>query len=325
MNPLRRALLAAMLAGATLPYGALHAQTQDAGKPARILLGFAAGGGFDAFTRVLAEALSQELNRPVIVENRVGAGSAVAAAALTRSPPDGTVMMVGPDSLVAINPLTTKNLSYNPDELIPVSTINEFGFAMVSGANPKMNSLQEYVEWAKKNPEKVSFGVSALGSPLHFFGLMLSQAADVPIQIVPFSGAAPVATALMGGHISAGMSNISSVVEQHRSGNMRVLAVTTPQRDPQLPDVPTFAEAGYPQITGTSFTALFAPPGTPQSIIDEWSTATQKVMQRPDVRERFEKMGLTPVGDTPADVVRRTKEAIELWRPIIAQSGYTAD
>lgn len=325
MKPLRRALLAALLVGAALPYGVSQAQAQEAGKPARILLGFAAGGGFDAFTRVVAEALSQELNRPVIVENRPGAGSAIAAGALTRAPADGTVMMLGPDSLVTTNPLISKNLNYNPDDLVPVSTVNEISFALVTGADPKVETLQEYLDWAKKNPEKMSLGVSALGSQLHFFGLMVGQAAEVPVQIVPFAGAAPVATALMGGHISAGISNISSVVELHRAGSMKVLAVTSPQRDPQLPDVPTFAEAGFPQISGTSFTAIFAPPGTPQPIIDEWSTAIQKVMQRPDVRERFQKMSLTPVGDTPADVVRRTQESIELWRPVIASSGYTVD
>lgn len=321
----RRYFLGALAACAMAPL-AIPTTFAAEQKPAKIIVGFSPGGGFDAVARVIADALSKELNRTIMVENRPGAGSRVAVDHLRQGAPDGSVMMLGPDALQAMYPFIYKSLNYDPQrDLVPVSTIAEFSFSLMSGANPKVNNFEEFVKWAKANPDSASYGVSAMGSPLHFFGLMLGKAIDVPVQIVPFQGAAPVVTALMGGHISSGMSSTSSVVPLHQAGNVKILAVTSPERDPQLPDVPTFKELGYPNITAMSFHALYAPPGTPDNIVREWADALSKVVKTDAVRERFASLGLIPVGGTPEELKARVQESIGFWKPVIEESGYVAD
>src|SRR5690606_15267329 len=152
------------LAAAVLSTLAMSASAADQ-RPAKIIVGFSAGGGFDTVTRIVADALSKEMNRPIIVENRPGAGSRVAVDNLRQAPTDGSVMMLGPDALLSMYPFIYKSLNYDPQkDLVPVSTVAEFGFGMMTGSNPKVETLAEYVEWAKANPDSASYGVSALGS-----------------------------------------------------------------------------------------------------------------------------------------------------------------
>lgn len=315
-----RSLIATALA-ATLPLAAL---AQDA--PAKILVGFPAGGSFDTIARVLAEKLKTELNRPVVVDNKPGAGGRIAVDVLKAAPADGSVMMLGPDALRALYPFTFKKLSYDPvKDLVPVGTVSEFAFAMASGTEPKVNTMAEFVAWAKKNPEKANFGIPARGAPHHFFGLVLGDAVGVKMVDVPFQGSAPMATALMGGHISSSIDVLSSLVEGHKAGKLKVLAVSSAQRDPQLPDVPTFAEAGYPAITGMGFNALYAPAGTPAAMVSQWNKAVTKVLAMPEVKDRLLAMGFHPVGQSPEELAMRGVNAAKRWEPVIKASGFSAD
>lgn len=315
-----RGLIATTLA-ATLPLAAL---AQDA--PAKILVGFPAGGSFDTIARVLADKLKVELNRPVVVDNKPGAGGRIAVDVLKAAPTDGSVVMLGPDALRALYPFTFKKLSYDPvKDLVPVGTVSEFAFAMASGADPKVNTLAEYVAWAKKNPARANFGIPARGAPHHFYGLVLGDTVGVQMVDVPFQGSAPMATALMGGHISSSIDVLSSLVESHKAGKLKVLAVSSDKRDPQLPDVPTFAEQGYPAITGMGFNALYAPAGTPASVVTQWNKALAKALAQPDVKERLLAMGFHPVGQSPEELAARGANAAKRWEPVIKASGFSAD
>ena len=159
----------------------------------RILVGFPAGGSFDALARILAEKLKDELKRPVIVENRPGAGGRVAVDALRAAAPDGNTVMLGPDALVALYPYTMRKLTYDPQrDLVPVGTVAEFPFAIAAGSEPAVKTLADYVAWARKNPEKANFGIPARGAPHHFFGMVLGQAVGVKMEDVPFQGSAPI-------------------------------------------------------------------------------------------------------------------------------------
>lgn len=316
-----RLLLSATL---MLTLGLQSAQAQD--NAAKILVGFPAGGSFDAIARVLADKLKVELNRPVVVDNKPGAGGRIAVDALKAAPADGSVMMLGPDALISMYPFTMRKLNYDPKkDLTPIGTVAEFPFAMATGADPKVNNLAEFIQWAKRNPQKANYGIPALGAPHHFFGLILGEAIGVPLQTVPFQGSAPITLALIGGQISSGIDVMSSIVENHRAGKVRMLAVSSPQRVAQAPDVPTFAESGYPSITGMGFNALYAPGNTPAAVVKTWNEALAKVLSLPDVKERLFVMGFQPVGKSPEELISRSDVSSKYWGPVIKASGYVAD
>ena len=312
--------LAALFAASVFP----PVLAQDS--PARILVGFPAGGSFDSIARILADKLKTELNRPVVVDNKPGAGGRIAVDHLKNAPADGSVMMLGPDALSALYPFTFRKLSYDlKKDLVPVGTVAEFPFAMAAGADPKVATLAEYVAWARKNPQKANYGIPALGAPHHFFGMVLGDAIGVPMQNVPFLGSAPIAMALMGGQISSGIDVLSSLVENHRAGKIRLLAVSSEARVPQAPDVPTFAELGYPSITGMGFNALYAPAHTPAAAVATWNRAVAKVLNMPDVKEKLSSMGFLPVGKSPEELAERSAQAARRWEPVIKASGFVAD
>lgn len=307
---------------AALPFGSWAQSTP----PARLLVGFPAGGSFDAIARLLAEKLRGELERPVVVENKPGAGGRLAVDVLKTSPNDGSVVMLGPDALTALYPFTFRKLSYDPArDLVPIGTVSEFPFAIAAGADPAVKTLAEYVAWAKQNPLKANYGIPARGAPHHFFGMLLGNTIGVKLEDVPFQGSAPMIVGLIGGQISAAIDVMTSLTEQHRGGKLRVLAVSSPQRAPQLPDVPTFAEQGYPAITGMGFNALYAPAGTSAAVVTTWNQALAKVVKLPDVRERLAIMGFLPVGGSTEELVSRQNAAAKRWEPVIKASGFTAD
>lgn len=317
------ALLAlAAQAGTVGLMGAAHAETSAA----RIIVGFPAGGGFDAVARMLADKLRVELKRPVMVDNRPGAGGRMAVETLKTAPRDGSVVMLGPEALVSLYPYTLRKLNYDPaKDLTPIGTVSEFPFTFITGANPAVKSLGEYITWAQKNADKANYGVPARGSQHHFFGILLGKTIGIKMEDIPYQGSAPMLIGVMGGQISAGIDVMGSSLEQHRAGKVRVVAVSSPQRMPQLPDVPTFAELGYPDITGMGFNALYAPSGVSQEVVATWSNALIKVMADPSVREQLMQQGSMPVGKGPEDLAERGRKAALRWAPIIKESGFVGD
>lgn len=320
----RRKLSAALMAGLLGLTVGLPVQAQDAS--VKILVGFPAGGSFDAIARLLADKFKTELNRPVVVENKVGAGGRIAVDILKMSPADGSVLMLGPDALTSFYPFTFKKLNYDAKkDLVPVGTVAEFAFGLAVGTAPKVNTWAEYVAWAKKNPQQANYGIPALGAPHHFYGILLGQAIDVPMMNVPYQGSAPIMLALMGGQISASIDVATSQVEAHRAGKIKILAVTSDARIPQAPEVPTFAELGYPNVSGMGFNALYAPPNTPATTVATLNQALAKVMAQADVKEKLNVMGFLPVGKSTQELIDRQNASAKKWEPIIKASGFTAD
>ncbi len=309
--------LVAVAIGAT----ALTANAQDG--PARILVGFSAGGSFDAIARLVGEKVKDELHRPIVVDNRPGAGGRLAVDTLKQAPADGSVIMLGPDALASLYPYTLKHISYDPKkDLKPVTTVAEFAFGFATGANPKITKWADFVDWAKKHPKEANYGVPAMGSPHQFFGLLIGEAIGVPMQPVPFQGSAPIAMALMGGQIPATVDVMSSLMENYKAGKINVLAVSSEQRIPQAPDIPTFKELGLPMATGLGFNALYAPAGTPDKEVAKWSDAVAKALAQPDVRKKLLEMGYMPVGKGPEELAARQASSVKRWEPVIKASGY---
>ena len=325
MQQFSRRLLSHALLASLLGFAALGSQAQE-GSPAKILVGFPAGGSFDAIARLIADKAKTELNRPVIVDNKAGAGGRIAVDVLKASPADGSVVMLGPDALTALYPFTYKKLNYDPKkDLVPIGTAAEFAFSLAVGTAPKVSTWAEYVTWAKANPKDANYGIPALGAPHHFFGILLGNAIGVEMQHVPFQGSAPINLALIGGQISSSIDVASSQVENHKAGKIRMLAVSTEQRIPQVPEVPTFTELGLPIVSGAGFNALYAPANTPAGAVEAWSKALVKIMAMPDVKEKLVGMGYFPVGKSTQELIERQNAAIRKWEPVIKASGFTAD
>ena len=300
-----------------------HAQAADA--PARIVVGFPPGGSVDTIARLLAEKLREELKRTVIVESKPGAGGRIAAQGLKAMPADGSVVMLAPDALVTTNPFVFKKLTYDVAELVPVSMVAEFQFAFATGAESGNKTFGDYLKWARANKNAANFGSPAAGSPLHFVGLMIGREIGVDLLHVPFQGGSPLVTALVGNQVSAGVNTLTDMLEMHKAGRLRILAVTGTQRAPQLPDVPSLSELGFKQVIARGFFGVYAPAGTPAAAVATWNTALGRVLQLPDVRERLGALGLVPRGSTPEDLARLAREDAAVWGPVIKASGFSVD
>jgi tripartite-type tricarboxylate transporter receptor subunit TctC len=317
----RRQALHGLLASALLACAPAARSQGGSDTPAKILVGYPAGGSLDTLARFLADKLKDELKRPVIVDNKPGAGGRVVVDILKNAPADGSVMLLGPDALAVIFPFVTQKLTYDPKtDLQPVSTVVDFPFALSAGAMPPVKTLAGYTQWASAN-----FGAPGAGGGHHFLGLMFSKAIGVNLQNIPYQGGAPMMSNLIGGQVSLGFEVLGGQLEYHRGGKVRMLAVSSATRVPQAPDVPTFAELGYPNLTVSGFHAVFAPPKTPAPVVATWNQALARVVARPDVREKLLAWGYLPKTGTPEELTQRITEDAARWSPVIKASGFSID
>jgi tripartite-type tricarboxylate transporter receptor subunit TctC len=317
----RRAALLTILA-ATLAAGA-QAQVD---KPVRILVGFAPGGSADTAARLLAERMAGELKQPVVVDNKPGAGGRIAAELLKSAAPDGSTLMLTPIVVPVLAPLVFSKLPYNPaTDFAPVAHVANFQFGLsVHGAHPAKN-MKDLAGWWKGNPAQANFGTPGPGSLPHFFGVMIAGGTGVDLVHVPFNGGAPLMNALVGSQVSSGIDTLVDQIEMHRAGKTRILATSGATRSPLLPDVPTFGEAGFKGVEGTSWFAVYAPAKTPAATIQQVNEAVNKALSAAEVRERFGKLGLEPTGGSPADLAAIMKRDTERWAPVVKASGFKAD
>jgi len=300
------------------------ARAQDG--PVRILVGFPPGGSADLIARLAADKARDALAVPVIVENRPGAGGQIAADALKNAATDGRTLMVSPIAITVINPLTHRKLAYDPEkDFAPVSLAVNFQLAFTAGPATPSKTLAEYVAWVKGDPRRASFGVPAAGSLPHFFGLLFGRAIGTELVHVAYKGGAPLLNDLIGGQIPVGIDVLSEAVPHHRAGKLRILASSGAKRSPIAPEVPTFAELGYPRIQGDGWFAFHAPAKTPSAAIERLSAALGGAIRSTDVTERLLKLGFEPVGSTPAELARRMADDRAKWAPIVQASGFSAD
>ncbi|CAM3962052.1 Twin-arginine translocation pathway signal protein [Bordetella tumbae] len=307
--------------------GASQAVAQQTSRPpVKILVGFSPGGTLDVVTRALADQLSAPLNRAVVVENKPGAGGRIAINTLLAAPVDGSVAMLCPDFLESIYPFVFNKLDYDPQrDILPVSTVVEFAMALAVPASSSSKSFREYADWVQSNPEKAYFGHAASGGPTHFLGLQIAKVIGAPLQDVPFQGAAPVITNLMGGIVAAGTSTVGDFAQHHNAGKLRVLAVTSAQRSPLLPDVPTFSELGRKDLTAVGLLAICLAPGTAAPVVSEWSTSVRKAVATEQFASKIRTLGFVNMGSSPAEARARFKEMRDFWEPVVKESGFKAD
>ena len=318
----RRAVGIALALGACALAG--PALAQSGSNTIRILVGFPPGGGTDAIARVLADKLKDQLNQPVVVENKAGAGGQIAAQVLKASPPDGNTLFISHDHTISILPLVMRNPGYDPArDFVAVAGFATFVNALgVSGGTPA-RSMPEYIAWVRQQGGgKGTIGIPAPASVPEFLVKLIGQKYGVDLQSAPYRGSAPMMADMLGNQIGAGVASIPDFIENHKAGKIRVVAVMGTARQAAMPEVPTFAELGLAGFEDVPYYGLFAPAGTPQSAIDRISAALSKVVAQPEVRERLSSMGLT-VGFMPQQqLASRERAYTQTWTRIIKSSGF---
>jgi tripartite-type tricarboxylate transporter receptor subunit TctC len=327
-TPSRRSLLSRLLrtsalAGAALTMGLAFAQSP---KPIRVLVGFPPGGGTDAIARTLAEKLKDELGQPVVVENRPGAGGQIAAQALKAAVPDGTTLFLTHDHTISILPQVVKNPGFDPArDFVPVGGFATFVNAFaVSGGTPA-KSFTEYVNWVKTTGNgKGAVGIPAPASTPEFLVKLLGQKYQLDLVSAPYRGSAPMIADMLGNQIGAGVASVQDFIENHKAGKVRVVGVLGAKRQAAMPDVPTFDEMGLKGFEDLPYYGIYAPAGTPQKFITDFSAALAKVVALPDVRDHLTAMGLTVGHMTPQQLGAREKAYTEAWTRIIKTSGFVA-
>lgn len=321
---IRRKLLTTLALASSLLMGTTAMAQAD--KTLRIIVGFPAGVSIDVVTRILTEKMKDELKRPVIVDNRPGAGGRLAADLLKAAAPDGNTVMITPIVVPVLAPMVFSKLSYNPEtDFAPVGKVCDFSFALAVPANAPVKNLKEYAAWLKANPQQANFGSPAAGSLPHFFGVMIGTALNVDMVHVPFNGGAALQSAVLGGHAPAGIDVVMEWQQNAKSGKVTILATSGAQRSKVMPDVPTFKEQGFPDAVGQGWFAMYAPAKTPAASIDEINKALNKALANPEVRERFAALGLEPGGGSAADLLKTMHEDTKRWSPIVKKSGFKAD
>jgi len=311
--------------GALLLLAACGAQAQVA-KPLKIIVGFPPGGSADVAARLVGERMATELERPVVIENKPGAGGRIAAELLKNAAADGGTLMIAPVVVPVLAPMVFGRLGYDPaTDFAPVASVANFQFGIVVAASHPAKNLQELIAWYRANPRDANFGSPAPGSLPHFFGTMLARGAGVELVHVPFSGGAPLVTAIVGGQVSAGIDVLAEQVELHRSGKLRVLATSGATRSTLLPEVPTAGESGLRGVEGSGWFAIYAPAKTPEAAIRLLNAAVNKALAAPELRDRFVQLGLEPTGGSPADLAATMKRDAERWAPGVKASGFRGD
>ena len=303
------------------------AQTTNAWptKPIKIIVGYSAGGATDVLARLVSVGMGNTLGQSIVVENRPGANSNVGAEIVARSTPDGYTLYAF-SIANTINATLYPNLSYDPiKDFEPIGMIAKIPNILVVNPNLPVKTLAEYVRYAKDAKDGVTFASSGSGSSIHLSGEMFKMQAKIQMLHIPYKGSAPAVTDLLGGQVESMFDNAPSALPHIKAGKLRPIAVTSAQRSPFLPDVPTIAESGYPGFDVQSWFALVAPAGTPKSIITQLNAALNKALNSPEVRQRMQELAATPEPGSPEKMAAFEASEIKRWRDVVKASGAKAE
>lgn len=310
----------------TLPFCqvAAHAQTYPT-KSVRFVVGFPAGGATDVVARTISQKLGEALGQPVVVDNRAGAASNIAAELVAHAPKDGHTIFMGTVS-TSINPSLYKKLAYDPlKDFTPVSQVTGTPFLFVVHPSLPARSVKEFIALAKSKPGELNYGSAGSGSGGHLFVEMFGSMARVKLMHVPYKGAAPATTATLSGETIFMFDNIVTTLPLARAGKLRPLAVTTATRSAAAPEIPTLSEAGVPGYDANAWFGVFVPTGTPQPVINRLNAEIVKIVKLPEMRDRFLALGAEPLGSTPAEFAAFFRNEVAKWAKVVTASGARVD
>jgi tripartite-type tricarboxylate transporter receptor subunit TctC len=318
-----RALFGTALLAFVLLLGAAAPALADTypSKPIKLIVASAAGGPLDIVGRAVAEKLSDRLKQPVVSEIRSGAGGNIAADLVGKSPPDGYTLLLVLSTTLTVNPSLYKGVTFN---LRPIAIINTATQLMVVHPSVPVNTLAEFVAWAKQNGP-VTYGHAGNGTPSHLVMEYFRLRAGFETLPVPYRGSAPLVSDLLAGQFKAAFGATVGLIPQIAAGRLRPLAISSSTRSALAPDVPTVAESGYPGFNLETGFILLAPAGTPDEIVTLLEREVREALQAPDLRESFRKQDLRIVGSTPAEAEAFIKADTELWADVVKRTGMKAE
>jgi tripartite-type tricarboxylate transporter receptor subunit TctC len=295
-------------------------------KPIRVIIPFVAGGSSDIVGRAIASKFQEYLGQPGVVENKPGANGSIAAEFVAKADPDGYTILVGSIGVFSINAALFKDLRYNPvRDFAPITLAVTTPNILVTKPDLPVNSMKELVDYAKKNPGKLSYCSSGTGSSDHLTGELWKQGSGLFAVHVPYRGGAACQTDIMGSQVDISFQNMGAVTNYIKGNRMKAFAVTARTRHPQLPNVPTVLEAGFPDLVVTSWQAAAAPAKTPREVVARLNDATVKALRSPDVRERMTQIGFDVVAGTPEEFGKFMQEEVDRWTKVVQRGAIKPD
>ena len=314
----------AITALALLPAWAV-AQDSWPAKPVTMVVPYPPGGTSDVIGRQLAQRLREELGQPFIVENKAGAATAIGATAVARAPKDGYTVLLSAGTTFTVVPHFNDKLAYRLDDFDPVAPVATVPFAFVVKKDFPAKTVKEFAAYAKASPGKVNNATNGQGSMVHLLGELIATGLDVKLTQVHYKGAAPATMDMLAGVVDSNVEALTSAVPNVNAGQYRALAVLSAERQPLLPDVPTFRELGYPQIVGETWYAVFVPAGTPKPAIDRLGAALRKITASASFGEAMRKIGNEAQTGSAADLRATTLEQSKLWGDLIRRLAIKAE
>ena len=322
MKPLH-ALIAAALLAAPLAPTAAHAQAWPS-KQIRIIVPFTAGGFNDTLGRTLAADLPKALGQPVIVENRPGGNTIIGTELAAKSPPDGYTLFVAALPFSVIQSLFKTSFDVTKD-FAPIVQAGTSDNMLVAHPAYPVNSVKELIALARAKPGHVNYGSSGNGTSVHLSMELFKSMTKTFMTHIPYKGSAPVVTDLIAGQVNVMFDNVPNVIQHVKAGRMKALAVSGPKRSPLAPEVPTVVEAGVPGYEVTVWFGLLAPAGTPREIIQRLNVESAKIINSPEVKERFQRQGVEPATGTPEQFGELIKSEVARWAKVVKDAGIKAD
>lgn len=322
MQLIRRHAAAAL--GAVALSAALSGLAHAQSKTLKILVGYQPGGAIDVVARQVGEELRQA-GYAVVIENKTGAAGRLATEQLLQAPADGTNVVLMPSGNVSIFEHVYPKLKYKLEDLAPLTTVCSFDFALGVGPGTPAKTLKEFIEWAKANPGRASYGTPGAGTAMHFMGVMLAKSAGFDFTHVPYRGGAAAMTDAMGGTIPALATTLPALVTAHKDGKLRILAFSGDKRLPSLPEVPTFKEAGYPDLVLSETFGFFTSAKVPEAVQLDLENALKAAASTARVVAALDKLEFESKVTGRAAYLAQLKAELDRWGPIVRNSGYKAE
>jgi tripartite-type tricarboxylate transporter receptor subunit TctC len=312
-------LLAALAPGFAGAQGTFPART------VRFIVPFPGGGINDVLARIVGEKLQTRWAQPIVIENKTGAGGNIGAELAYQSEGDGYTLLLSPPGPLAVNQSLYKQLSYKPQEFVPITVVGSVPNVVIVRKELPVNSLKELIDYVKANPGKVTFGSQGNGATPHLTGMMFQGMTDTRMVHVPYRGENLVLNDMIGGHVDVFFGNLAAGGPPFRDGRVKILALADTHRSPMLPEIPTTAEAGLPGLVSTGWFALAAPPKTPPPLASEIAKAAVETIKMPDVQAKFRAASVEPVGNSPAEMAAFVAEESRRWSDIIKKNNIVVD
>ncbi|WDZ76000.1 tripartite tricarboxylate transporter substrate binding protein [Ensifer adhaerens] len=322
----RATLTLGLMALSALPFGIPALAQGFPDRPITMVVPFAAGGSTDVVARIVAQKMSEDLGEQVIVQNVAGAGGNLGAANVARADPDGYTILMGTVATHALNPLILKTKPYDPEkDFAPISLLVIVPNVLVVNPELPAKNVAELLALLKAKPDEYSYASSGNGTPLHLSGELFKKMAGVSMQHIPYKGAGPALNDVIGNQVPIMFDNLPSSSGHIKAGTLRALAVTTAERAPSFPDVPTVAESGIPGYETYTWNALFAPANTPQPVVARLNEAANKAMKDPAVVERMKEFSAKIVGSTPEELKLHVSAELAKWTPVVRDANVQMD